>query len=200
MLHKHILRICRRSRSLSAELASLNPTWKDNAGSSGFRCRIRENGVKPRWPRHAKPRATSASSPLAVLSASDRRKSLATQRVAQKAAPNTLLRWVWHAPRYAKKSGFAGCQFVDFADFFALTNGIGRESSQHVVGSHVFQDFAPRNGRAPFGSQIMIEMIRTIARSVAPLPILLGGICCCAWGQVAGLSTDLDGSTVSATA
>ena len=55
---------------------------------------------------------------------------------------------VWYTPKYAEKSGLSALPSVDFADFAAVIEGIVGGGSRQVVGSHVFQDFAPGNGRA----------------------------------------------------
>ena len=53
-----------------------------------------------------------------------------------------------HTPKYAKKSGLSELPNVAFSGVSAQMEGTAGRGSRHVVGLHVFQDFAPRNGRA----------------------------------------------------
>jgi hypothetical protein len=51
-------------------------------------------------------------------------------------------------PKYAGKSAFSGAKSLFFSQMSVLIKGIAGGGLRQVDGSHVFQDFAPKNGRA----------------------------------------------------
>src|SRR5665648_134390 len=120
----------------------------------GATCRPPVNGQDNRS-GHAKPRATSGirRSPCRTLSLG----ASPLWRNELRKRPSLKYFLGGHTPKYAWKSGLFGLPNVDFADFSALIEGSAGSGSRHVVGSHVFQDFAPRNGRASFIHNVEIE-------------------------------------------